>query len=307
MVNRVVVDYLRNYGGKYRIEDLTKKILAAGYSEEDVEEALIALNLKKPSEIGRTPLASSEKTFSFKPSATPPEGFFRRISKRDVLVEKKQQEKSSVKKLPPTSFSRRLKIGASFGIFLIFLMILLLFFCGGVFWEVYLWSPLVLILLFLILISFILFFYGFFTLGERYDSGLMKVASLGFVAFLLLLMVFGFLLMIFPEVIGDFLFGSLRESSTSQIPSLKEIYNGLTTDYFSLFIVMFICTLISSFLNILLGVALFRLKKQVEYAKITSILMIIGGALLILGVGALALIVALILGIILLFKASKNL
>ena len=321
MVNRVVVDYLKKYKDKYNLEDLKKKIIASGYDAVEVEEALIALDLKKPSEIGKPVALGNVATF--KASEVPKESFFTRLFKKKSepvqkvvkqlkkkvekkVIVKKDLKNEGILKMPVTSFSRKLKIGASFGIFFVFLMILLFIFGGGIAGEVYLWSPLTLVLMFLILISFIAFFYGFFTLGERYDSRLMRTVSFLFVMFLLVLIILQLLLMIFPEVVGDFFFGHLRDSSTSQFPSIKEIYSNLTTDYLNLFIVLGVIVLILSALNIMLGVALYRLKENVQYAKITASLMIAGGALLSGGIGFLILIVALILEIILLFKASEN-
>ena len=40
MVNQVVLGYLRTNKGNYRIEDLKKKILSAGYSEQEINEVL---------------------------------------------------------------------------------------------------------------------------------------------------------------------------------------------------------------------------------------------------------------------------
>lgn len=47
MVNQVVYDYLKNYSGKYKLEDLKKKILSGGYSESDFNEAASDLGLIK--------------------------------------------------------------------------------------------------------------------------------------------------------------------------------------------------------------------------------------------------------------------
>ena len=39
-VNRVVLEYLKNYSGKYPLEALKNQIISAGYSEKDIENAL---------------------------------------------------------------------------------------------------------------------------------------------------------------------------------------------------------------------------------------------------------------------------
>ena len=47
MVNKVVLDYLSQYRDRYKIEDLKKEILSKGYSNGEIEEALLALGNKK--------------------------------------------------------------------------------------------------------------------------------------------------------------------------------------------------------------------------------------------------------------------
>jgi len=44
MVNQVVFEYLKVNRGNYKLEDLKKKILASGYSQQDINEAMIELN-----------------------------------------------------------------------------------------------------------------------------------------------------------------------------------------------------------------------------------------------------------------------
>jgi len=43
MVNQTVLEYFRVNKGNYKIEDLKKKILSAGYSQQDITEALAQL------------------------------------------------------------------------------------------------------------------------------------------------------------------------------------------------------------------------------------------------------------------------
>jgi hypothetical protein len=44
MVNKIVLEYLRVNKGNYNLEDLKKKVLASGYSQMDVDAALVELN-----------------------------------------------------------------------------------------------------------------------------------------------------------------------------------------------------------------------------------------------------------------------
>jgi len=43
MVNKVVLEYFRVNKGNYKIEDLKKKVLAAGYSQKDIDDAVMQL------------------------------------------------------------------------------------------------------------------------------------------------------------------------------------------------------------------------------------------------------------------------
>jgi hypothetical protein len=44
MVNKVVLEYLRTNRGNYNIGDLKKKVLASGYAQKDIDEAMVQLN-----------------------------------------------------------------------------------------------------------------------------------------------------------------------------------------------------------------------------------------------------------------------
>ncbi len=57
MVNKVVLEYLRLHRGNFKIGDLKKKVLASGYSQKDIDEAVAVLNkegVKKVPEVGAT-------------------------------------------------------------------------------------------------------------------------------------------------------------------------------------------------------------------------------------------------------------
>jgi hypothetical protein len=44
MVNKIVLEYLRVNKGNYKIGDLKKKVLSSGYSQKDVDEAMMQLD-----------------------------------------------------------------------------------------------------------------------------------------------------------------------------------------------------------------------------------------------------------------------
>ena len=46
MVNKIVLEYLRVNRGNYKLENLKKKILASGYAQKDIDDALVQLNVQ---------------------------------------------------------------------------------------------------------------------------------------------------------------------------------------------------------------------------------------------------------------------
>ena len=56
MVNEVVLEYLRTHRGNYKLDDLKKKILTSGYSQQDVSDASNQLNKESS---GKTPEVSA--------------------------------------------------------------------------------------------------------------------------------------------------------------------------------------------------------------------------------------------------------
>ena len=52
MPSKEVLDYLRKYKGKYKLEKLKKKLISSGYSREEVEEASTQLREKDPNSKG---------------------------------------------------------------------------------------------------------------------------------------------------------------------------------------------------------------------------------------------------------------
>lgn len=60
MVNEVVLKYFRDNKGKYSLADLKKKVLASGYSEKEVAEAVAELGKKSVSVVKR-PMVVAKK------------------------------------------------------------------------------------------------------------------------------------------------------------------------------------------------------------------------------------------------------
>jgi len=152
------------------------------------------------------------------------------------------------------------------------------------------------------MISSIFFFYGFVVLGKKYDKRLIKIVSWIFIILIVLFMLFQIINLISPGLFGDL----FAKPSVVEIGTASEALDVLTGTLLIVLILFLFVLLITIILGILFGVGLIKLKDNVEYAKTTGILLIIGYSTLIIGIGVLVLIVAYIFEILLLFKASRK-
>ena len=62
MVNEVIANYLKEYGDKFKLDDLKKEIISKGYSELEFEESLEVFkkNDSKKAKAGATPLPTQK-------------------------------------------------------------------------------------------------------------------------------------------------------------------------------------------------------------------------------------------------------
>jgi len=66
MVNQVILDYLSRYSGMYKLEDLKNKIIATGYSPQEVDEASGVLGLEGGVEKNDLQFQALEEKFAVK-------------------------------------------------------------------------------------------------------------------------------------------------------------------------------------------------------------------------------------------------
>jgi len=165
-----------------------------------------------------------------------------------------------------------------------------------------------------------LFIFGFYKIGEKYNSKFLKV-----VAFLIILFYLIFLIVqysYFNSIAADFSNSYLEKTATlsalegSNITSSAseelsaQFFNSIANDpnfmslAYTFFGLLLAYSLILGILNILLGVAFIKLGDKVKLAKVTGILLIVGVATCIILVGFFILIVAWIMQVILLFKEA---
>jgi len=328
MVNKTVLDYLKKHKNEYKIRDLQKRIISAGYSKKDVDEALGVLNLKKsakpvekgvkPTKIIKQPKPLVESTKLVKPveKVVKPINIVKQVKpmKKAVkpLAKSAEQPKGEPVKpnktevnqeslVRPDTSPRYLKVAGISGILIIVFSVLSFIF-GGVGPAGDSVQLTIASFVFPLLVSMfsILFFYGFVILGKKYDQKLIRVVGLILMIFTILIIVFQIFLIISPSLVVNEI---LVNKIVSQVQAGFDFSNLIETLLLYLFIILLI-GLVYIILGVLFGVGLLRLK-EVKYSKLSGILHIIGSCTLIVGIGAVILFVAFIFEIILLFKASK--
>ncbi|VVB80342.1 Uncharacterised protein [uncultured archaeon] len=166
----------------------------------------------------------------------------------------------------------------------------------------------------------IIFLYGFYVIGDKYKSKLLKVLPIigivGIIVFSLGGVVFGPSLNSYfvglNQTLADYndTISSLNQSaniSSTAIDQLStEISNKIVEDVFPLLATFAVCFFIFVIYAILWGVALIKLNDKIKYVKVTGVLTVVGACTLIVGVGLFAFLVAFIFMIVILFDQSKK-
>lgn len=307
MVNEVILDYLKKYKGEYDLEELKEKIISAGYSSEELAEALSFLGLEKPQEkeaeavreVGEEILEETDKTSAASATESPEQEISSMFASKFVSKNNPPAEMFS------SSYYRWLKIAGLSGIAMVVLGVLFAVFNSGILGiKTPFSSSFSFVVLLLSLISLVLFYYGFLSLGKSYSNNLVKFASYAFIIFTALIIVLQNLLMIYPDFIPSAFLTPLNELAASA--SLDaEIYSQILSLPSDLLISLLLVWLIFLLLNVILGIGLIKLR-EVKHSKIAGILQIIGACLLIVGIGLLGLFAAFIFEIILLLKEGRK-
>jgi hypothetical protein len=171
----------------------------------------------------------------------------------------------------------------------------------------------------------ILFSYGFIVLGRKYNGRLLVVMSwitiviaITFIIISIIGTAFAFVADVsaaenpikLGEENSEYLIPPM-EGQNPMDPGLQEFYDeyGISPQLLLIFIILgwiFFSVIVGAY-SILIGIGLLKLKDKVEFARPAGILNIISGATFIILVGWFVGIAAIIIEIILLFKASKKL
>ncbi|MBT3397385.1 hypothetical protein HOA55_00045 [archaeon] len=189
MVNKVVLDYLKKNSGKFEIPVLKKKLLSAGYTQKDVNEA-------------ESSFLSSKNAPNIAPALS-------RVEEAQI------EEKNLVKN------SKWFRIAGIFGILAITFLVLLAFFSD-------LRSIVGLGLTLGIVFSLILFLSGFILLGRRHDGMLLGVASWILIGFVVIFLIFQTIGFFSPTFMRDLFIGDVSPNGLEDIVgSILEVMIGV--------------------------------------------------------------------------------
>lgn len=159
----------------------------------------------------------------------------------------------------------------------------------------------------------VVFYYGFYALGKKYDSKLLRIMSLIIIIFTVVAYIISlfFLSPVLVEFSSNFyqkvaqlnmLPSDQQQTAIQNIfsdPSVKGPLTEIIALLGSYLLVFVVC-------SILFGIALMKLKDRVKHSKVAGILEIVGGATSIIFVGFLVIIVAFIFELIILFKEAEK-
>ena len=148
-----------------------------------------------------------------------------------------------------------------------------------------------------------LIYNGFIILGKKLKSDFLVIVSwIGIILGVLycLYLLFGGLLISVPQLTEQDSLTFRNQDVSEDIDRESQVYK------FAMFVLFshLITSIVIGVLSILLGIALFKLRKRLKYARSAGILNIVAGTTLFILIGYLIMISAVIMEIILLFEAS---
>lgn len=310
MVNKVVFDYLKDYHGKYNLEDLKKKILSAGYSQEDIDEAIRLLGLEGSTatktlgnEFKTTPLSQTgefnKSSFPIEKSnsSTPAENVQNPLDSSQTqpapnssgVIDFTKQQNTYDPYKPKRKF-KWMRLAGILGI--IYLMAGILFSIIGYFYRDSLqgntsFMYAVLGIGGVLFISVFFFIYGFVKMGKHANSGALVFAGKSMIVLiiLLILLVGGLFAFVF-FVLGGLTSGITGNAvNSADFTSLfgglgisENIIQILTLIGIYFFVILGIMSLLGLFALIVLFcffIGLIHAGKEVKFAKPAGVLGII--------------------------------
>jgi len=167
-----------------------------------------------------------------------------------------------------------------------------------------------------------LFFFGFYKIGNRYNSKILKIVSVLIILFYVvsLIVQYSYFQQVSAELGQIYLAKATGLVSSLPANATEEQANQAFSSLFQILlqdeafvegarIILFLFiaySLILGILTILVGVALIRLKEKIHLARQTGILLIVGVLTSIIIVGLFVLLVAFIMQIMMLFRESSK-
>ena len=249
MANQIVLNYLKNYSGKYPPAQLRQKIISSGYSENDVDEAIAILGLNEQ--------AKSVSSTNFGIS-TPHKGV------------------------------KWMKIAGVVGfVFLVFSLvsIVISFFAASLLTNLTSLTLIVVIsgiLSVVMFVLFILYYYGFVKMGKYTESKLLRFSAMSIIisAFAIIVLVIVSIVFLYSFISSAFspssiaLFNPVSSpiSGNAVAATSSAATSGLGTLGWILFLVFLLLMLFILVVNILFFVSLILVGKKVKFTKIAGFL-----------------------------------
>jgi uncharacterized membrane protein len=162
------------------------------------------------------------------------------------------------------------------------------------------------IIFILILFSLLLFWiYGFIKLASYSQHGkLLKVLS--WIRFVLMVLLVLFMTLIIVLSIVGLISSSVLMGPNGENIELSQGLASLVALFLGFILLVILIIVLIIVFQILFGVGLIKIGKDVEYAKVAGILTIVGASTLIIFIGSIILWVAFVFEIVMFFKASKK-
>jgi hypothetical protein len=294
MVNEKLAEYLKKHSGKYRLEDLKKKILLSGYSEKEFDEAVKSAEIK--------PVERVKPVKTFKPVKP-----MKPVKPLPVKKEHPVKPVKSVKPMKPvpkpakpiekegkTGKIKWMRISGIIGTLLMVIIgaILAMTFSQA---PIEIFQPMTNTLAFTyILISLILvilvsiFYYGFVKLGGYANVKALKTTSWMVILFTMIIFVVGDIVFIFQNI----------KNTSLLVTGVPTFLIMIVVLLMAIFIVFFIIQLIFS-LNLI------RIR-QVKYARASGIFAVILVCIsLIIAIGGAYLMVRMVINSLYFFEITR--
>lgn len=288
MVNKIVFDYLSKYHSKYDLNDLKKKILSAGYSQQDIDEALKYLGLAEEESVSKAADNfdyTKNNIMNNTGNDMSKDNSKLESNKLDSIEVRDSKFSQSLQKPVVTTSNSGFKWIRFAGIVGILLILIPIIFSVGIYlfgnsfqdnpYLIYVF----LVIEFILFIGVFFYLYGFVKMGKYSNSGLLKFAAKA----IMILIVLGIILSIVSIVVSFFVLGQIMAELGSAISSgnfsgasnFNESLEGSGILLIILGILLGIFVLFGIVVAFCFAIGLMQAGREVRFAKTSGVLMFI--------------------------------